>query len=128
MYQCIPTCPQVDGKRYRAKNILIAVGGTPSKLNIPGAELCITSDEALELPDCPKKVCIRVCVCIKVAGLVLVPYRWRGAGNCSTAQRRCGLVCLHVQCIKVVDFVLLHHQRRGAGATRRMCVLACACV
>lgn len=49
---------EVDGKRYRAKNILIAVGGTPSKLNIPGAELCITSDEALELPDCPKKIAV----------------------------------------------------------------------
>ncbi|KAG2453963.1 hypothetical protein HYH02_001010 [Chlamydomonas schloesseri] len=50
--------PQVDGKRYRAKNILIAVGGKPHKLDIPGAELCITSDEALELPECPKKVAV----------------------------------------------------------------------
>ncbi|KAG2495814.1 hypothetical protein HYH03_006055 [Edaphochlamys debaryana] len=49
---------EVDGKRYRAKNILIAVGGKPTRLNIPGAELCITSDEALELPACPKKIAI----------------------------------------------------------------------
>ncbi len=42
------------------------MGGTPSKLNIPGAELCITSDEALELPDCPKKVraCVLACACV----------------------------------------------------------------
>lgn len=45
---------QVGGKRYTAKNILVAVGGTPSKLNIPGAEHAITSDDALELPTCPK--------------------------------------------------------------------------
>ncbi len=44
-------CPQ-------AKNILIAVGGTPQKLNIPGADLCITSDEALELPAAPKKITV----------------------------------------------------------------------
>ncbi|PNW78971.1 hypothetical protein CHLRE_09g396252v5 [Chlamydomonas reinhardtii] len=49
---------EVDGKRYRAKNILIAVGGKPHKLDIPGAELCITSDEALELPACPQKVAV----------------------------------------------------------------------
>jgi glutathione reductase (NADPH) len=40
--------------RYTAKNIIIAVGGTPQKLPIPGGELTITSDEALELPEAPK--------------------------------------------------------------------------
>eukprot|EP00198_Chlamydomonas_reinhardtii_P005364 XP_001694700.1 glutathione reductase [Chlamydomonas reinhardtii] len=34
------------------------VGGKPHKLDIPGAELCITSDEALELPACPQKVAV----------------------------------------------------------------------
>nr|UBZ25208.1 glutathione reductase [Chlamydomonas sp. UWO 241] len=48
----------VDGKRYTAKNIVIAVGGRPTKLNIPGADLCITSDEALELADAPKKITV----------------------------------------------------------------------
>lgn len=47
---------QVDGVRHTAKDILIAVGGRPSKLDIPGAEFCITSDEILELPTQPKKV------------------------------------------------------------------------
>jgi pyruvate/2-oxoglutarate dehydrogenase complex dihydrolipoamide dehydrogenase (E3) component len=40
----------------QAKNILIAVGGTPYRLPIPGAELTITSDEALDLPERPKKI------------------------------------------------------------------------
>lgn len=47
-----PGCPA------QAKNILIAVGGKPTKLPIPGAELCITSDEALELPAQPKKITV----------------------------------------------------------------------
>ncbi|GLI70632.1 hypothetical protein VaNZ11_015567 [Volvox africanus] len=53
-----PHTVEVDGKHYRAKNILIAVGGRPSKLDIPGANLCITSDEALELPECPRRVAV----------------------------------------------------------------------
>jgi glutathione reductase (NADPH) len=40
----------------QAKNILIAVGGKPHRLPIPGAELTITSDEALELAERPKKI------------------------------------------------------------------------
>jgi hypothetical protein len=32
------------------------VGGTAHRLQLPGGELCITSDEALELTECPKKV------------------------------------------------------------------------
>ena len=51
---CAPATAQVDGKPLTAKNIVVAVGGRPTKLPIPGAELCITSDEALELPRCPK--------------------------------------------------------------------------
>jgi len=53
-----PHTVEVDGKPYTAKNILIAVGGKPHKLSIPGAEHCITSDEALELEECPKKVVV----------------------------------------------------------------------
>jgi glutathione reductase (NADPH) len=45
---------QVDGKRYTAKNILIAVGGRPNRIKLPGAEYAITSDDALELPSRPK--------------------------------------------------------------------------
>ncbi|GFR45297.1 hypothetical protein Agub_g6654 [Astrephomene gubernaculifera] len=53
-----PHTVEVDGRRYRARNILIAVGGRASRLDIPGAELCITSDEALELQECPKKIAV----------------------------------------------------------------------
>jgi glutathione reductase (NADPH) len=41
-----------------AKNILIATGGRAVKLNIPGAEHGITSDEALSLEALPKRVTI----------------------------------------------------------------------
>mmetsp|Transcript_6869 Transcript_6869/g.13061 ORF Transcript_6869/g.13061 Transcript_6869/m.13061 type:complete len:501 (-) Transcript_6869:242-1744(-) len=41
-----------------AKNILIATGGTAVKLDIPGAEYGITSDEALCLESLPKKVVV----------------------------------------------------------------------
>ena len=48
----------VDGRRITAARILVAVGGTPFKPAIPGADLCITSDEALQLEECPKKIVI----------------------------------------------------------------------
>ncbi|KAJ9508896.1 hypothetical protein QJQ45_028222 [Haematococcus lacustris] len=53
-----PHTVEVDGQRFSARNILIAVGGTPSKLDIPGAELSITSDDALELSSRPNKITI----------------------------------------------------------------------
>lgn len=40
----------------QTKNILIAVGGKPYVLPIPGAEHTITSDEALELAERPQKI------------------------------------------------------------------------
>ncbi len=47
---------EMDGKRITARNILIATGGWPVKPAIPGAELGITSNEAFELKDLPKRV------------------------------------------------------------------------
>lgn len=49
---------EVAGKRYTAKNILIAVGGWPALPAIPGIEHAITSNEALDLPDLPKRIVI----------------------------------------------------------------------
>lgn len=48
-----------EGKKtYTAKNIVIATGGRPMILDIPGKEHAITSDEALALSACPKKIAI----------------------------------------------------------------------
>jgi len=49
---------EVDGKTYTAKNILIATGGRAFVPEFPGSELALTSDDALELPSLPKKICI----------------------------------------------------------------------
>ena len=49
---------EVEGKRYTAKYILIAVGGWPSKLPIEGAEYCITSNEIFNLEKQPKSLLV----------------------------------------------------------------------
>jgi len=49
---------EVAGKRYTAKNILIAVGGWPTLPEIPGIEHAITSNEALDLPELPRRIVI----------------------------------------------------------------------
>lgn len=47
-----------DGTTLRAKNILIATGGHPVMPHIPGAEFAITSNEAFELKELPKRILI----------------------------------------------------------------------
>ncbi|MDV7338327.1 glutathione-disulfide reductase [Terasakiella sp. A23] len=49
---------EVNGKHYTAKHILIAVGGWPTMPQIPGIEHAITSNEALDLPELPKRIVI----------------------------------------------------------------------
>lgn len=49
---------EVKGKRYGAKHILVSVGGRATVPKMPGSELVITSDEALDLPSRPNKICI----------------------------------------------------------------------
>lgn len=44
--------------RFTAKHIVVAVGGKPHRLSIPGAEHCIDSDEALELAERPERVAV----------------------------------------------------------------------
>lgn len=44
--------------RYTAAHILVATGGVPMLPEIPGVELGITSNEALSLPELPKRVVI----------------------------------------------------------------------
>ncbi|MFO0651701.1 MAG: glutathione-disulfide reductase [Polyangiales bacterium] len=50
---------EVAGRRYTAKNILLATGGRPSlPSDVRGIEHAITSDEALDLPGLPRSVVI----------------------------------------------------------------------
>ncbi|KAL2649579.1 hypothetical protein R1flu_017707 [Riccia fluitans] len=53
-----PHTVDISGKRVRARNILVAVGGRALVPDIPGKEHVITSDEALDLPSRPEKICI----------------------------------------------------------------------
>lgn len=49
---------EVNGEKYTAEHILIAVGGEPMIPNIPGAEYGITSDGFFALTEQPKRVAI----------------------------------------------------------------------
>lgn len=49
---------EVGGKKITARRILIATGGCPHVPDIPGAELGITSNEALDLPELPRRVIV----------------------------------------------------------------------
>lgn len=49
---------EVAGKRYTAGTILIATGGWPEFPEIPGIEHAITSNEALEMMELPRRIVI----------------------------------------------------------------------
>jgi len=55
-----PHTVEVNGKKYTTKYICVATGSRATKLDIPGADLpgVLTSDEALDLPEQPKKILI----------------------------------------------------------------------
>jgi glutathione reductase (NADPH) len=53
-----PHTVEVDGKRMTAEKILVAVGGWPLVPDFPGKEHVITSNEALELKERPKRIVI----------------------------------------------------------------------
>ncbi|XP_051118230.1 glutathione reductase, cytosolic [Andrographis paniculata] len=69
---------QLDGTKisYTAKHILIATGSRAQRINIPGQELAITSDEALSLEEFPKRAVILG------GGYIAVEFAsiWRGMG------------------------------------------------
>jgi glutathione reductase (NADPH) len=49
---------EVNGERIRAQHILIATGGTPARLPIPGAEHGLVSDDLFTLPAAPKRAVV----------------------------------------------------------------------
>ena len=53
-----PKSVQVGDQTYTADHILIAVGGTPDRLNAPGEEHCINSDGFFALEQRPDKVAV----------------------------------------------------------------------
>lgn len=48
----------VDGQRFTAENILIAVGGWPKPLPVPGGELAVSSNEMFHLETLPRRAAI----------------------------------------------------------------------
>jgi glutathione reductase (NADPH) len=53
-----PHTVTVDGKRFTAKYILVAVGSWPRVPKFPGSEYAITSNEAFYLPVLPEKIVV----------------------------------------------------------------------
>ena len=53
-----PHTVEVAGRRVTAANILVATGGRPELPKIPGIEHAITSNEALDLRELPKRILI----------------------------------------------------------------------
>ena len=49
---------EVGDRKLKADKILIAVGGKPNKLEIPGIEHAITSDEIFNLPQLPQRLVV----------------------------------------------------------------------
>lgn len=49
-----PHTVEVEGRRYTARRILVATGGRPWLPGIVGAELCMSSDAALDRPELPR--------------------------------------------------------------------------
>ncbi|MBK1828048.1 dihydrolipoyl dehydrogenase family protein [Haloferula rosea] len=47
---------EVDGRRLTAETIVLATGGTPVQLDIPGSEHVGVSDDFLDLPDLPERI------------------------------------------------------------------------
>lgn len=53
-----PKTVRVGGEEVTADNVLIAVGGEPTMPDIPGSELCISSDSFFDLEEQPKKCAV----------------------------------------------------------------------
>lgn len=49
---------EVEGRRYTAAHVLVATGGRPVRPDVPGAGFGITSNEAFQLPQLPRRVLV----------------------------------------------------------------------
>ncbi|MER2063543.1 MAG: glutathione-disulfide reductase [Alkalibacterium sp.] len=49
---------EVNGEEITAEHILIATGGKPKRLDIPGGELGLVSDDVFELEELPKSIAV----------------------------------------------------------------------
>jgi len=69
-----PKTVAVGDKTYTGKNILIAVGGTPTLPEVPGVELGITSDGFFDLEEVPKKCAVigSGYIAVELAGILNV--------------------------------------------------------
>ena len=52
------TVAAADGRTWTADRIIIAVGGKPGRLPIPGAELALTYEDLRSLTSLPERVCV----------------------------------------------------------------------
>ncbi|MDE6489593.1 MAG: dihydrolipoyl dehydrogenase [Muribaculaceae bacterium] len=53
-----PDTVEVSGTVYQADNIVIATGSAPARLNVPGAEMTMTSDDILAMTELPGSLVI----------------------------------------------------------------------
>jgi glutathione reductase (NADPH) len=67
---------EVEGRTFTAERILVATGGWPTLPEVPGIEHAITSNEALDLKEIPKRVAVvgGGYIGVEFAGI------WNGAG------------------------------------------------
>jgi dihydrolipoamide dehydrogenase len=52
------TIGTVDGRTWHADRTVVAVGGRPARLPIPGAELALTFEDVRGITDLPERVCV----------------------------------------------------------------------
>ena len=53
-----PQAVWADGREWRARHILVATGGQPQQLEVPGAEHACVSDAMFDLPQFPKRLLV----------------------------------------------------------------------